>query len=375
MLRFVAATLSLAAAFLFGFQSGRLGDQPSSPSVLDEAMRSLREHAATEVGEDDLTRAAIEGMLERLGDRYATYFAGSEFAEFQRLLDGRYTGVGLWLGPGRGAHVEVLSVLPASPAAAAGLRVGDEVVSVGGQPVVGREVGEVVGLLRGRVGTPVAVGIRRDGTVRAISLRREEVATRDVTVDAPAAGVSRIRIAAFTRGVGREVRAAVERSRGQGVLLDLRGNPGGLLHEAVEVASAFLDGGPVVSYRGRGVEPQTFTAEGHGDASTSLVVLVDGGTASAAEVVAAALQERGRAVVVGSTTYGKGSVQQAQRLSDGSALEITVARYFTPSGRSLDGSGITPDVDVLATADGAAAERRGIEVLRGILAGSGPAKG
>jgi carboxyl-terminal processing protease len=167
------------------------------------------------------------------------------------------------------------------------------------------------------------------------------------------------------------VREAVTKLHTQhvsGVVLDLRGNPGGLLDEAVETASAFLDGGPVVSYTRRGAAPVRLDAVGTGDPAVPLVVLVDGGTASAAEVVAGALQDRGRAVLVGSRTFGKGSVQEPRTLSDGSALELTIARYATPAGRSLEGVGLVPDIDIRPGSAGSVAVRRALDVLRGLLA-------
>src|SRR5581483_11941718 len=187
-------------------------------------------------------------------------------------------------------------------------------------------------------------------------------------------GIERLRVAAFTRGVGRWVRnrvAAAQRRHLDGIVLDLRGDPGGLLDEAVETASAFLDGGPVVSYQQRGSAARVLDALGHGDTTTPLVVLVDGGTASAAEIVAAALQDRGRAVLLGSRTFGKGSVQAPSQLSDGSALELTVGRYLTPAGRSLDGIGVDPDVAVPPGTSTTAVEQRAVEVLSGLTADAG----
>ena len=155
-------------------------------------------------------------------------------------------------------------------------------------------------------------------------------------------------------------------------MLDLRGDPGGLLSEAVETASAFLDGGEVVTFTRRDEQPQRLDAAGTGDTRTPMVVLVDGGTASAAEVVAGALQDRGRAVVVGTRTFGKGTVQEPHRLPDGSSLALTVARYALPSGRSVEGVGIEPDIQV----DGdEAALTRAVDVLSGLLADSGSGRG
>ncbi len=376
-LRVTAACLTVAAVFVFGFLAGRIGadsSPPTRPGVLDEALGRIRDSAAIDVSDAALKRAAIEGMLRALDDDYAAYLAADDVARFDQLLEGRYSGVGLWLGPDDAGAVEVVSVLPASPAAQAGLLVGDQVVSVAGRRVLGRAVGAVVDELRGQTGSAVALSVRRAGRLRTVTLRRADLDTRDVLVDRPAPSVGRIRVAAFTRGVGAEVRKAAQQLRAErvrGIVLDLRGNPGGLLVEAVEAASAFLDGGPVVSYRLRGQAPTVFQATGRGDAETSVVVLVDGGSASAAEVVAAALQDRNRALVVGAHSFGKGSVQQPFQLADGSALEITVAPYLTPSGRMLEGVGITPDVDVASTASGAVALQRALDVLGGIVADAG----
>lgn len=199
-----------------------------------------------------------------------------------------------------------------------------------------------------------------------------------VTMDMLPSGVPRVRVTSFSRGVGRQVREALAQlpaPSSRGVVLDLRGDPGGLLDEAVETASAFLDGGPVVSFSRRGSPPQVFNAVGDGDTVIPLVVLVDGATASAAEVVAGALQDRGRAVVVGSRTFGKGSVQEPLRLSDGSAVEVTVARYRTPAGRSLDGAGLEPDIEVAPGSLPAVAEWRAADVLRGVSADAGSGAG
>jgi carboxyl-terminal processing protease len=367
-----AGTLLVMAAFVFGFLAGRVGRSgPDSPDLVAEAAQRLQHSAASDVSRKELDEAAIRGMLAALGDRYAAYYDTSDYAQFQRLLDGRYSGVGLWLGRVPSGAVEVTSVLPDSPAAAAGLRVGDTLVDVAGEPVEDVPVGEIVRRMHGAPGTPVAVTVRRATAIVTLRLRRADLVSSDVTSDVVPGNVGRIRVAAFTRGTGKEAReafAALRAKHVNGVVLDLRGNPGGLLDEGVQVASAFLDKGVVVSYRGRGVEEKTYDVIGRGETTTPLVVLVDAGTASAAEVVAGALQDHNRALVVGGRTYGKGSVQQPLVLSDGSAIEVTVARYFTPSGRSVEQVGITPDVDLPVGYAAAAALRRAVEVLSGTVA-------
>ena len=373
MLLCTAGALSISASFVFGFLSGRVGRTADTAprGIVAEAAERIERSAARDVSQEELDEAAIRGMLAALGDKYAAYYDTTDYAQFQRLLDGRYSGVGLWLGRVADGAVEVTSVLPDSPAEVAGLRVGDTLVDVDGRAVHDLAVGDIVRRMHGESGTQVKVTVRRAGEIRTVSLRRADLVSSDVSSDVVEGGVGRVRVAAFTRGVGREVRAALDALRAKkvaGVVLDLRGNQGGLLDEGVQVASAFLDKGIVVTYRGRGVEDKTYDVIGRGDTTTPLVVLVDAGTASAAEVVAGALQDRNRALVVGSRTYGKGSVQQPLVLSDGSAIEVTVARYYTPSGRSVDQVGITPDVDLPAGYDARAALRRAVEVLSGSVA-------
>jgi carboxyl-terminal processing protease len=379
VLRGAGLVLAGAALFASGVLTGVVGS--SSPSgVIDEAAARIQATAARPVDRQQLERAAVEGMLKALGDRWSAYYTPSSYRSFAQALEGRYSGVGLWVrqssDPEHGPVIA--SVQPSSPAAAAGLQSGDVLVSVGGHSTASLGVGEVVGLLRGADGSTVDLVVDRGGAPIAVTLTRVALSTDDVVVEQLAGGVTRVEIRAFTRGVGREVRDALGGDRDTyagGVILDLRSNPGGLLDEAVEVASQFLDGGPVVSYEQRNAPDKVIEAVGVGDTTTPVVVLVDGGTASAAEVVTAALQDRNRAVVVGSRTYGKGSVQVPTELSDGSAIELTVGRYFTPTGRSIDGRGIEPDVLVDPTASPEVAEQRALEVLQGLMAALPPSSG
>jgi carboxyl-terminal processing protease len=246
--------------------------------------------------------------------------------------------------------------------------------SVAGASVAGRTVADVVTGLRGASGTTVSVGVRRGTATIVTTLRRTTINDHDVSKTMLNSTTEMLRVNAFTRGVGRWTRAQVSSAQQrhlQGIVLDLRNDPGGLLDEAVETASAFLQGGAVVSYVQRGSSPKVLDALGQGNTTIPLVVLVDGGTASAAEIVAAALQDRGRAVVVGSQTFGKGSVQAPSQLSDGSAIELTVGHYFTPSGHSLDGVGVTPDVVVPPGTPESIVQQRALEVLSGITADAG----
>ena len=367
----------VAAAYGAGVGSGwaaHPGARGHATSVVDEAEQRIAAQAAHPLSEQQLDRAAVQGMLAALDDQWSAYYAPADFTRFEQVLSGSYTGVGIWVRRDSGGALRVISVDPSSPASGAGLRDGDVLVAVGGSSTHGRSVADVVSALRGAAGTYVTVVAQRGDRDFTVRLRRVSLSTDDVSASMVSDGVERLRISAFTRGVGRWVRARVNDAQSRhlrGIVLDLRDDPGGLLDEAVETASAFLNGGPVVSYVQRGQARQELDALTDGDTGTPLVVLVDGGTASAAEVVAAALQDRGRAVLLGTRTFGKASVQAPTQLSDGSALELTVGHYLTPSGRSLDGVGVTPDVEVPASAGSGVLLQRAVEVLSGLTADAG----
>jgi carboxyl-terminal processing protease len=385
VLGILAAVAAVGISFTAGVVAGAGSREPADPAagtaaksgVLDDAASQIAGSGLRTVDRETLDAAAIAGMLRAAGDPWGSWADAAGSA-----------GIGVWLRMTDG-RVVVARVAPGSPAERAGIRVDDQLRAVDGRSTAGLSAPVVAAALRGAPGTVVAVVTRRGTALRARQLVRAEIAPAGVAVDYETAGrggptVVRISIPAFTRGVGRQVRAAVNEadhaadaagSGPAGVVLDLRGNPGGLLDEAVETASAFLDGGAVVSYTRRTGGSVRLDAVAAGDVRVPLVVLVDGGTASAAEVVAGALQDRGRAVLVGSRTFGKGTVQEPRTLPDGSALELTVARYRTPAGRNLEGAGLEPDIQVAAGLPGPVAERRAVDVLSGLVADTGGGHG
>ncbi|MEV5338560.1 S41 family peptidase [Streptomyces sp. NPDC052676] len=357
MRRGAALTLVFTSVLVAGAATGSLpgterepAPGPSRASVPAARPDEVRDAAARALADGTSPLEAAERAVSRSGDRWDAVYSQGEYEEFEDALDGAYTGVGLRARRERDGRIEVTRVAPGSPAAGAGIRAGDRLRSVDGHPVDGRPVTEVVSLLRGDAtdapaGTPVRLGLERGTRVWSVTLRRARLSTDTVTVRTLPDGNTLIKIGAFTKGTGDTVRAAVRRApRGGGIILDLRGNSGGLVTEAVTTASAFLDGGLVATYDVEG-EQQALHAESGGDTERPLVALVDGGTMSAAELLTGALQDRGRAVVVGSRTFGKGSVQMPSRLPDGSVAELTVGHYRTPSGRGVDGRGITPDLE------------------------------
>jgi carboxyl-terminal processing protease len=302
---------------------------------------------AQEIEEGTVGPQVVQKLVSRSGDRWSSFYTAQEYAGLQQALDGRYVGVGLWVRRIDGGRIQVARVQGGSPAGRAGLRVGDILATIGGTRCTGLAVTEVVADLRGDnvPGSAVTLGVQRARRSWAVTVRRATLATEAVTVTRPKRGPTVIAIDAFSLGVAKQVQHAVRGAGHRGVLLDLRGNSGGLVTEAVAVASAFLDGGLVATYDVHGRQQALYAAAG-GDTRVPLVVLVDGGTMSAAEMLAGALQDRGRAVVIGSRTFGKGSVQMPSPLPDGSVAELTVGHYSLPDGRSVDGKGIVPDVTV-----------------------------
>jgi carboxyl-terminal processing protease len=325
--------------------------------LYDEALDIIERDYYRPVDGTGLLNSSLDAAVASLHDRFSNYFSPKDYHAFTESTDGAFTGVGMTVEKSpRG--LKVISVFDDTPAKRGGLKPGDIITAVDGKSLAGRSSDEATTQIKGPVGTTVALTLRRDGTNRVVRLERQRVRVPVVNSSMKRAGgdpVAYVHLSSFTSGAHGEVGSAVRgllKRGAKGVVLDLRDNGGGLLNEAVLVSSIFLPDGKIVSTRGRARPEHTYDATG-GAISTKIpvTVLVNGQTASASEIVTGALQDRKRATVVGTRTFGKGVFQEVEQLSNGGALDITVGEYFLPSGRNLGGggvkrgSGITPDVN------------------------------
>lgn len=363
-----AALAICAAFFVFGFTIGQSRSQDNSDyKVLQEAQSQIESLALTKPNDSRLMQSAVKGMLQGLEDPYALYYSPRAYRALgEELLTGQFSGVGVWLNRS-GELTKIVSVLPDTPAAEAGIEPGDIITTVEGKSVAGLSLDEVGQRILGEAGTKVSIKVVRGaGPAREFTLDRKRLEIPSMTSNMKG-DVGVINLLSFTGGVGDKVREAVAKLQADGArgfILDLRGNPGGSLDEAVQVASVFIEDGTIVTYRERGKPEVVYQARGPVETKLPLVVLADEGSASASEIVAGAIQDRQRGLIVGTETYKKGSVQRVIGLSDGSAIKLTVASYFTPSGRGIGEHGVLPDVEV---ADRTAQLNKANEILSGML--------
>ncbi|MEN9216258.1 MAG: S41 family peptidase, partial [Gloeomargarita sp. HHBFW_bins_162] len=298
--------------------------------------------------------------IKKLGDQYTRFLDPQEFQALANQTAGEFSGIGVRLKldeSGEEKRIVIADVVDNSPAAQAGMRPGDELVSVAGRSAKGMTLEDASKLIRGPVGTTLRLELRRPGTAGTIPLQVTRAWIETKIVDyalkrEQGRAIGLIRLQGFNAHATEQMRRAIQdlqRQGAQAYILDLRGNPGGLLSSSIEITRMWLNEGRIVSTVGRQGEREVFNANGTAFAREPLAILVDHQSASASEIVAGALQDHKRAVVVGSQTFGKALVQSVHRLSDGSGLAVTIAHYFTPSGRDIARKGISPNVPVEVT--------------------------
>jgi carboxyl-terminal processing protease len=362
--------LLLGAGIAVGLALGPAGgvladkaDKPAAPAndlpwqdarALADVLERVKHDYVNPVDDHQLLQAAIRGMVSSL-DPYSAYLAGEDYDEVKILSTGEYSGVGIEVSM-EDEEVVVVSPFEGSPAAAAGIHSGDVIATIDGVPVNTTTLADTIGRMRGKEGTTVKIGILREGSAEPLqfTLKRSRVELHSVRSELLEPGMGYVRISQFSESTGDDLDAALKDLRKRngaplkGLVLDLRNNPGGVLEAAVSVSDTFLDSGVIVTAKGRTPESKFEMDATPGDAlnGAPIVILINGGSASAAEIVAGALKDNHRAKLMGRTSFGKGSVQTVIPLSGDRALKLTTSLYYTPSGISINHRGIAPDIEL-----------------------------
>jgi carboxyl-terminal processing protease len=354
MKRFVIfASIAATALLLSGpAMTEKSSDTYRQLDLFGAVFERVRSSYVDKVGDKKLIESAISGMLSSL-DPHSSYMNAEEFKEMQVQTKGEFGGLGMEVTLDKGL-VKVVSPIDDTPASKAGIEAGDYITHIDGKSVVGMSLKDAVDKLRGAVDTKVTIKVKRgDKEPFDVTLTRAVITIKSVR-SRTEGNVGIIRITSFTEQTDVGVRAAIDSFKQKlgdklvGVVLDLRNNPGGLLDEAIAVSDEFLDHGEIVSTRGRGGKVTSRFSAKPGDAISGkpMIVLINGGSASASEIVAGALQDHRRAIIMGTQSFGKGSVQTIIPLGNQGAMRLTTARYYTPSGRSIQAVGVTPDIHV-----------------------------
>jgi carboxyl-terminal processing protease len=371
-------TLAVIAVFLTGtslYTTKALGEkQPSSQKLVDKVWQILdrnyvdasfnhldwqavrQQYVSRSYSSKEKAYEAIQEMVSKLGDRYTEFFDPQEFKDLNNELSGNLNGIGLELSQNEKTKaLTVVAPIEGTPAFKAGILPEDVIVKINDRPTQGMKIDEAVHQIQGPAGTKVVLTIQRGQQIQNYHLTRAKIAVNRVTYrtnSSPAGKIGYIRLPEFTPNAASEMAQAItalEKQQVQGYVLDLRSDPGGLLDASLQIASMWLKKGAIVSLVNRDHVKESYNATGHPLTNKPLAILVDTGSASASEILAGALQDDKRAILVGTRTFGKGLVQSIEPLEDGSALKLTIAKYYTPKGRDINHVGIAPDIKVELT--------------------------
>ena len=320
--------------------------------LFSEVLDKIQNEYVDEINQAETIDAAINGLLQSL-DPYSGYMSPEIFKESREETSGEFGGLGIEVSMESGV-VKVISPIDDTPASRAGVKAGDYIVQINGEQVQGKTLMEAVNLMRGPVGSSIEITIRRKGLKKAkvIKIIREIIEVRSVISKQIQNKIGYLRLRAFNENSGSQLKSEISKIEKNkkmiGYILDLRNNPGGLLSQAITISDFFLDDGEIVSTNGRrkAENKKFFAKKGDKINGKPLIVLINNGSASAAEIVAGALQDQKRAVLLGETTFGKGSVQSIIPLKNRGAIRLTVSKYYLPSGKSISEVGVSPDIKV-----------------------------
>ena len=341
----------ISAALTLGLVCLLLGLNSSNALDLGRffvAMRFIESNYVQAVDRRTLIDGAISGMVNSLGDPHSIYLAPQLYSQLRAEISGAFGGIGVYMGFKNGG-VQVMSVIPDGPGQRAGLQAGDEILAVDGQPVEEISLGEVALKIRGEIGTPGELLVHRDGFDDMIyNLTRENIKDKTVAGKMIDDKIGYVKISNFSENTGDEFKIVLdelERAGMKGFILDMRQNPGGVINGCVEIAQEIVPAGTITSVIKRDGSKEVYTSD-LAAAKFPIVVLIDRNSASAAELLSGALQDTKVALIVGETSYGKGSVQTLIPMAHNDGLKLTIAKYYTPNGKCIDGLGITPDVEI-----------------------------
>ena len=325
--------------------------------LFSEVLSKIEKEYVEEINQSDTIDAAIDGVLQSL-DPYSSYMSPEIFTNMQTETSGEFGGLGIEVGMEHGV-VKVISPIDNSPAAREGVKAGDYIVKINDVQVQGKSLTEAVELMRGKVGSDIEITVRRRGVKKAIvfNITREIIKVESVKSKLIDDKVGYVRLTAFNENSSDQIKKVIKKFNNnknlKGYILDLRNNPGGLLSQAVRISDFFLENGEIVSTKGRkkSENRKFFAKSGDITNGKTLIVLINYGSASASEIVAGALKDHKRAIVLGENSYGKGSVQSIIPLNNKGAIRLTISKYYLPSGKSISEVGITPDIEVEEDSD------------------------
>ena len=345
--------------FLFIFQKS-FSDNSEIYKKIDlfgEVLEKINDEYVDEIDQSQSMDAAINGLLQSL-DPYSAYMTPESFNSMQTETSGEFGGLGIEVGMEAGV-VKVISPIDNTPASKAGLKAGDYIVKINDTQVQGKSLTEAVELMRGPVGSSIEITVRRRGEKKALifNITREIIEVQSVKFELLENNIGYIRLTSFNENSSSQVKEKIEKLNNnkklKGYILDLRNNPGGLLSQAIKISDFFLDNGEIVSTKSRqpSENRKWFAKKGDLTDGKTVLVLINYGSASAAEIVAGALKDHKRAIIVGENSYGKGSVQSIIPLKNRGAIRLTIAKYYLPSGKSISEVGVTPDIEVVEGSD------------------------
>ena len=345
--------------FLFIFQKS-FSDNSEIYKKIDlfgEVLEKINDEYVDEIDQSQSMDAALNGLLQSL-DPYSAYMTPESFESMQTETSGEFGGLGIEVGMEAGV-VKVISPIDNTPASKAGLKAGDYIVKINDTQVQGKSLTEAVELMRGPVGSSIEITVRRRGEKKALifNITREIIEVQSVKFELLENNIGYIRLTSFNENSSSQVKEKIKKLNNnkklKGYILDLRNNPGGLLSQAIKISDFFLDNGEIVSTKSRqpSENRKWFAKKGDLTDGKTVLVLINYGSASAAEIVAGALKDHKRAIIVGENSYGKGSVQSIIPLKNRGAIRLTIAKYYLPSGKSISEVGVTPDIEVVEGSD------------------------